>query len=259
MEDARALQLFGEYLKSRRAVPPLGELVSPPDLIGDDPIIGSLAIFYDRAQDTLRELSNALNDFYTHINVVNAWLPIYSACEQGEKLDLLIDHILPVSTLALGAPQALRGRLLFAAAMCCDRANFELFRDDPQLHLGEKTHLTMKVASKIGRPWEAWKELPPIFEELRGLRESEITTDFRNQREHGHPRRIGIGLTSVLHVEQTEDGKAWSYGVWPPIEIETVVAVSVQQHAVACRAYSAYKGLIAEQLAALKTRAAEFE
>lgn len=251
MDDDRALEHYGEFRKNYRAQAVV-ERVVPVATLGDgNPIPLAIMPFIDLASDTLRELSNTINDFRRLINVLAAWLPIYNRCETKEKLELLLEHIRAPASLALSAPQAIKGRLVFASAMSSGHTNYELHRDDPELQWSGKGHLTMKIASRVGQPWASWKTLAPILNELgRGAIYAE-TDDYRNQREHGHPRNIGIGLTAMFTVEDTKEGRSWDFGTRPAIPLESVIGVSIEQHAAVCSAYDAYCELTKEQFTAL--------
>lgn len=220
MDDDRALELYGEFRKNYRAQVVVERVVPVATLDKGNPIPLAKVPFYDLASDTLRELSNTINDFRRWINVLAAWLPIYNRCETEEKLDLLLEHIGTSATLALSAPQAIKGRLIFASAMSCGHTNYELHRDDPERQWSGKGHLTMKIASRVGQPWASWKMLAPILSELGKGAIYDETDDYRNQREHGHPRNIGIGLTAMFTVEDTKEGRRWAFGARQAIPLE---------------------------------------
>lgn len=251
MEDARAVELYAEfrrnYQKKRVAT-----IVSSPDLAGGVTMPAfPMMIFHQTASDTFRELSNSTNDFRRWINMLAAWEPIYEACDQDEQLSLLVEHIAPFSALTLGAPQALRGRMMFAAATGCGHANYHLSSTRSDLQWNGSGHLSMSIASRIGQPWANWRRLAPVLSDLGRGSISEDTDDYRNQREHGHPRNIGMGLTALISVTESAGGRGWSFGSREAIPLETVINVAVGQHAVVVRAYEALCDLAHEQFEAL--------
>lgn len=251
MEDDRAVELYAAFRRNYRdkLVP---TIVSYPDLASGESMPASTLLMYNQiVSDSLRELSNSINDFRRCINMLSAWAPIYDASKQDEKLSLLVEHISPFSALALGAPQALRGRMMFAAATACGHANYQLSPASPELQWDGKGHLTMKKASSFGQPWVNWRLLAPILGELGHGSISEETDDYRNQKEHGHPRNIGMGITSFVSVTDHSGGRTMGLGSKEAISLETVIGVGVEQHGLAVRAYEALCDLAREQFDAL--------
>ncbi|MFK3602951.1 hypothetical protein HFV06_01200 [Pseudomonas fluorescens] len=250
MEDVRAVELYAEFRRSYQTKR-VTISVSSPDLADDLTMPAFPMMFHQAVSDPLREMSRSTNDFQRWINMLAAWEPIYEACNQDEKLSILGEHIAPISALVLGAPQALRGRMIFAAATGCGHANYHLSGTRPDLQWNGSGHLTMSVASRIGQPWAKWRQLAPILGELGRGSISEDTDDYRNQREHGHPRNIGMGLTASVSVTEDAGGRSWGFGSKEAIPLETVINVAVGQHAVVVRAYEALCDLAHEQFEAL--------
>lgn len=251
MEDDRAVELYAEFRRNYRDKR-VATIVSSPDISGGVTMPAMTLMMYHQAvADTLRELSNSTNDFRRWINMLAAWAPIYDACDQEEKLSLLCNHISPFSALALGAPQALRGRMLFAAATACGHANYQLSPTISPLQWNGSRHLTMLIASRIGQPWVNWRRLAPILGELGHGSIAEETDDYRNQREHGHPRNVGMGLTAFVSVTDHAEGRTLGLGSKDAIPLATVIGVAVEQHALVVRAYEALCDLVLEQFEAL--------
>lgn len=249
-EDDRAVELYAAFRNNYRDKR-VQTIVSNPRLSRGELMPQSLIFFNEIVADIIRELFNSTNDFRRWINVLAAWGPIYDVCDQNEKMNLHCDHIGPYSALALGAPQALRGRIMFAAATACGQANHILYPASPALQWSGSKHLTMLNASRIGQPWENWRRLAPILGELGQGSISEETDDYRNQREHGHPRNVGMGITTFVSVEDHAEGRTMGLGSKEAIPLETVIEVAVEQHAVVVRAYEALCDLAKEQFDAL--------
>lgn len=251
MEDDRAVELYTAFRGNYRDKL-VRTIVSSPDLAGGVTMPASTLLMYNQiVSDNLRELSNSINDFCRWINMLSAWAPIYEASEQDEQLSLLVEHISPFSALALGAPQALKGRMIFAAATACGHANYQLSPGSPELQWDGRGHLTMKKASTLGQPWANWRLLAPILGELGHGPISEETDDYRNQKVHGHPRNIGLGITVFVSVEDHAEGRTMGFGSKDAISLETVIGVAVEQHGLVVRAYEALCNLAREQFDAL--------
>ena len=254
MDDHRALELYAQFLTFRRQHSPMA-IVQPPDLHSGRSMAGPMIPFVENASDFLRELSNSINDFRRQVLTIEAWARVYESCGDDDRLSILVEFIRPFGTLALSAPQAIRGRIIHAAAIGCSHANHVLNRADNTLQWDGTGHLTMKVASRIGQPWASWKSLAPLLsQKLASGPIYELTDDFRNQQEHGHPRNIGIGLTaSVVTAEGDGGRRCWSIGSWEAISIATVLEQTAEQHAIAVEAYGLFCALAREQFEALLT------
>ncbi|MEE4220303.1 hypothetical protein V2I93_04200 [Pseudomonas viridiflava] len=251
MEDDRALELYAAFRKNYHH-PRIPTIVQIRDLSTGRTMPAMTVGVYDHAvSDMLRELSNSTNDFRRWINILAAWAPVYERCDRDEQLCILVETIRPYASLALGAPQALRGRMMFAAATACGHANFALFPTMPDLQWKNSGFLNMKIASRIGQPWTQWRLMAPALSELGHGLIAEETDDYRNQNEHGHPRNIGMGLTSYVAVTDHCGGRAMGLGSKEAISLETVIAVAADQHAVVVKAYEALCGLATEQFEAL--------
>lgn len=249
MTDERAIELFTEFRRNFHTSL-LSEYVEPPRLLGCETMRGEMAPFYGAASDTLRELGRSINDFKLWINTLNAWQPIYARSDQDEQFSLLLQHVRPYSALVLGAPQALRGRLIYAATACCGHANYDLHHSNQRLQWADG-HVNMKVASRVGQPWSKW---PVLAEALGNIGQgdfSDETDDFRNQREHGHPRNVALGLTSAIKVSIDGEYRIWALGSKQAIPFEDVIRLSVEQHPIVCRAYRAFCELVEEQFTTL--------
>ena len=252
MNDHRALELYAQYRTHSQEPSPL-TIVQAPNLSGGRTMHGTMIPFIEMASDFLRELFNSINDFRRHIKTLEAWRKVYESCGDEERLSILVEHVRPFATLALGGPQSIRGRIMNAAAISCGHANYVLHGRNPVLQWDGSGHLDMKIASKIGQPWAGWKALAPLLSQKLGRGPiHQLTSDFRNQLEHGHPRHIGLGLTASVEITKGSDGqRSWVIGARDAISIETVVEQASAQHALAVEAYELLCALAQEQFEAL--------
>ncbi|WP_153785184.1 hypothetical protein [Pseudomonas sp. EMN2] len=252
MDDLRAVELYAQFRTHYQKHSPL-PIVQSTHLSGGRTMTGAMIPFVESASDFLRELFNSINDFRRWILTLEAWGHVYDGCGDEDRLSILVEHIRPFATLALNGPQAIRGRIIHAAAVGCSHANNLLHRANTSLQWDGTGHLTMKVASRIGQPWASWKTLAPLLSERLGHGPiHDLTDDFRNQHEHGHPRNIGLGLTASVVVKERGSGqRSWSIGSREAISIATVIEQTSEQHALAVEAYGLFCALAKEQFEAL--------
>lgn len=273
MFDDRAIELYTQFRNYAQKLPPIVRPLLKP-LSDGQTMNGQMMLFVEAASDFSRELFNSVNDIARSLLMLKAWKQVYDECSLYEQFDLLLEHIRPHSTLALGAPQAIRGRFMYAAAVCCSQANRVLYPDRPELAWTGKGNMYMPIASKVGQPWHKWKELAPILSEgLSFGAISELTGNFRNATEHGHPRNIGMGITSSVELSEIEipsrlkpcggtteitHKQAWTVSVREAIPLGTVIEVLTEQYALALKAYELLNDLLQDQFNALQTKTHPF-
>lgn len=257
METERAVELYQQYLtnydsQSAIAIMPQFELSSG----STHPVAAMLHL--EAADDFLRELFNSINSVRRWLSMIKAWLPIYESCSQDEQLELLLCHITPVSELVLAAPQALRGRMIFAAAAASNIVNNEFFTDDERLQYDhDKTHINIKLAQKVGSPWLAWPAFAQALGQVNPDSWSARTSNFRNAREHGHPRNIGLGLVNVITTKGVGKERRTGFGTLPAIPLHTVLECGIERHGAITTAYQALGALLQQQHLALTKGSAE--
>lgn len=252
MDDLRAIELYTQFRTQYHQHSPL-PIVQAPYLSGGRAMVIQVVPFIEISSDFLRELSNSINDLRRWILTLEAWGRVYDSCEDEDRLSILVEFIRPFATLALSGPQAIRGRIIHAAAVGCCHANYLLHSDVKSLQWNGTGHLTMTVASRIGKPWLSWRNLAPLLSKKLGYGLiHDLTDDFRNQHEHGHPRNIGLGLTaSVVVVEGSGENRSFTIGAREAISIATVIEQTIEQHAIAVEAYNLLYALAKEQFEAL--------
>lgn len=216
------------------------------------------------SSDALREIANTINDFGRNIGAIRAWHPIFEEADVPEKHEILIDHIRPLAVLCLGAPQAIRGRLIHAATASSHHANIFLDRE-PNRPSWNGAYVSMSIARKVSRPWSSWPALSAALTSLGDDEFGQATGMFRNEHEHGHPRSIGIGNTRFVrridpansagnNLFNTSDEEiaeeVWTIGSHEPLDIADLLPLFDKQCELALAAFGAYHDLLTEQLAA---------
>lgn len=263
VNEDKAIEFYKQFRVERRTalIPPFAPYPKP--FSGDRFHFLSMP-FNWVAADALREIANSINDFGRYIHYLHAWQPIFEGANQDDQQSLLLEHIRPFTVLCLGAPQALRGRLIYAASMTSYHAN--RFRVWPKgAPKWDGTNANMKVAKKVSDQWSSWPALAAALGVMGQGQFSEATSNFRNENEHGHPRAIGIGVISTvkrttdkegmfkMHMKQDdpdEPREVWAFGEQAPMALKDLLPLLVQEHAYALDAFNAYLALVEEQHAA---------
>lgn len=257
MEDSRSLELYANFLANFQTCD--APAITDRILLTEESSFEPAAGFFEQQCDCfLRELFNSINRFRRDIKALSAWMPIFNACSDSEKLDLIVDHLGAIAERALGAPQAIRGRIIFAAATGASLANHEFFSDSAALQWNhECKNLTIKTLSKIEQPWFAWPDLAAALDQINPKEWSKEVGDFRNAREHGHPRGIGLGLTYELIIKGNGADREITFGSRYQIGISTVIRLCTERHPFVVNAYRALGTLLTHQLEALMRDSAD--
>jgi hypothetical protein len=243
--DDRAIKLYAEFRSNLRTAKRLGVAPYPRPFEGGSFDILTMP-FHAVAQDALREIANAINGFGRYIHSLYAWQSIYEKATGEDQYNLLLDHIRPLSSLCLTAPQALRGRLIHAATATSYHANLFLKWDGarPDWNGG---HTSMKTAKSMSEAWPSWPALAISLSRMAESSFQEATSDFRNQHEHGHPRSIALGHINVIRRIETNGRIGWSFGQQEPMQLSELLPVIEQEHDYALVAFTAYLEMVKEQ------------
>lgn len=263
INEDRAIEFYKQFRKELRTAPLPGIAPYPRPFEGGKFHILAMP-FNTVAQDALREIANSINDFGRYIHYLHAWHVIFERVSEDDRYNLLLEHVRPYTVLCLGAPQALRGRLIYAATATSFHAN-RFLTWPAGMPKWDDGHTSMKTAKATGEKWSTWPALAAELNILGQDQLSEATDDFRNKHEHGHPRGIGIGHIStvrrVLNPEKVFDSLAgqplsdkpresWSFGEQTPMQLADLLPLLEQEHATALRAFKAYLAMVEEQHAA---------
>lgn len=263
IKDDRAIELYTEFRKELRAAPLFEIAPYPRPFEGGSFNILAMP-FHTVAQDALREIANSINDLGRYIRFLHAWHVIFERVSEDDRYNLLLEHVRPYTVLCLGAPQALRGRLIYAATATSFHANH--FLTWPMgMPKWDGGHTSMKTAKAMSEKWAAWPALAAELNVLGQDQLSQATDDFRNKHEHGHPRGIGMGHISVVKrvvkPEKVFDSlggqplsnkpmESWSFGEQSPMQLAELLPLFEQEHARALQAFKAYLAMVEEQHAA---------
>lgn len=244
MTEARFVELYKTFRVGLRDAVRLELAPYPRPFAGGS--FNLLAMpFHEVAQDALRELANGINEFRGYIRSLDAWRPIYDGLSENEQHEMLIEHVRPLAVLCLGAPYALRGRMIYSA--CAASYHSGHFVDWPEGRpewRGE--HSSWTKAERLAKRWNAWPALGQALTALNGEAFNAFTSDYRNNHQHGQPRAIAIGHVAAIK-RLPGERNSWSFGHYEPLAIDTLIAPLVEEHRRSLVAFRAFLALIEEQ------------
>ncbi|MDU9031737.1 hypothetical protein NHG95_01130 [Pseudomonas corrugata] len=247
--DERAVEFYSEYQLARRNIPMLQVAPYPKPFSGGT--FEPLALpFHSVAQDALREIANSINDFGRYVRALKAWNQIYQKASKEDQYVLLLEHVRPLATLCLTAPQALRGRFIYAATSTSYYAN-AFSNQTASRPKWTGSHTDMKTAKTVSQNWSTWPALAAALNRIGRDVFNRATSDFRNQHEHGHPRSIELGHIGVVQKIEIHGRTGWSLGQQEPMKISELLPTLEQEHGYAMDAFTAYLAMVEEQNASV--------
>lgn len=252
MDDKQAIEYYRQYRENYRdyaGLPVVSAFELPSDLLGP------MLPFSQSSLALMLELFNSVNSFRRLIIQLLAWKKVLDGCGPSDKYDLLLEQVSPLAIFALNTPAGIRGRTIYAAAVCTTHTNHVLFPANVDLMWLGNGNMSMGIASRVGKPWAGWKALAPVLSgQLAHGAIHDLTDSFRNNHEHGYPRNIELGLTSVLTFDYAGGKSSFAMGTKSPIPLATVIQVCIEQHALAVETYDLLCSMLTEQFEALRTR-----
>ncbi|TPN46368.1 hypothetical protein [Mesorhizobium sp. B1-1-7] len=69
------------------------------------------------------EIANEINALINYAHRLAAWEEVMRPLTDQRKLDVLVEFVSPIASLALGMPYSIRSRFLFAAVHLCHQVN----------------------------------------------------------------------------------------------------------------------------------------
>lgn len=243
MTDDRAIELYAQFRAGLpfAKCPPLAPYPKPFASHKQRSLFSVL--FYETAQDALREIPNAINDFQRYIWHLDAWRAIYAELSEEEQHDLLLNHVRPLAACCLNAPYSLHGRIFYAAALVSHHAN--RFLDLDKRPDWPKT-VFYKDAKKIAGHWPEWAAIKNALDGMNAKEFISATKDYRKNYHHGQPPQIELGHISKVSPDAI-DKNTWTFGVVEPLVLDSLIPLLVLEHARALAAFDAFTALVAAQ------------
>jgi len=142
-------------------------------------------------------ISNSINEFLRYINSLEAWGNIIKNKEKNDKLEIIIEFIIPIATLVLNMPFVIRERLIYSAVHLSHQSNYT-----KGINWGNEdvieNEISFNVADKICFRWNAYYKLKKSLEIIASNKYREDTKDFRNKYHHRYSLGIELGNTEFI-------------------------------------------------------------
>lgn len=196
-----------------------------------------------------REIANAINQFVNYVHRLEAWAIAIEPLNTKQTLEVLIEFVEPIATLALNLPYAIRSRFIFAVAHLAHQANRLLdgaaWKDD--LRLDDK--INFQDADLHAGRWPAYLNLKQCLETISASDYRDATANFRNKYNHRFPTGIVVGITGLVtrYVDDKTKSVSYDFGGIPALAIDHLIPPLSAQRDRCLKAFDAFKLLIREQ------------
>jgi hypothetical protein len=210
------------------------------------------AAYAEMFREFSSELANVVNSLTRYTHQLKAWRDVVDSLDDNGKINVAVDFIEPLGTLALNLPYVIRSRFIFAAAHLCHQAGrtkVEGWKDD--LPLDDEIYFLQ--ADKAGKSWKQYGKFKLRLERVGDKTYQARTHDFRNRYNHRFSPRIVIGQTGLVTRRVNPTSKAVSYGFGGigPLTLPLVVELLEQQCKYCYAAFEAFQKLVQEHEAAI--------
>ena len=208
-------------------------------------------------QEFSQELANIVNDLTHYTHQLKGWRDLVHALNDKARMDVAIEFIEPLGTLALNLPYVIRSRFIFAAAHLCHQAGrtkVKGWKDD--LPLDEEIYFLQ--ADKAGKPWKQYGKFKLKLERVGNKTYQAKTHDFRNRYNHRFSPRIVMGLTGLVtrRINPASNTVSYGFGGIGPLTLDLIVELLEQQCRYCYAAFEAFQKLVQEHEAAITPAAA---
>jgi hypothetical protein len=214
-------------------------------------IPGTAIVLNNALSRAMVEIPNQINGFGQMIRKLEAWDLVIDELDHEQVFSLSIEHIEPLTNLAISATQAIRGQMIYATVECGALMNSIIGKPT---HWNGQTNTNMKVAKSVAEKWRGWPALAQRLTLLEAEELNEVSGHFRNNFQHGAPRQLVIGLTEHIKWIQYDDGTfSWGIGTQEPIKPGEIIPHLKSAHHDLLKAHEALIELVKEWESAVLT------
>ena len=115
---------YRNFIRIREIVVPSGQLVPYDWIICLDTWHVSYMAYSQMLNEHACELANCINELRRLTLSLDAWDKLlYSKCDDYQRLELVIEFIDPIATVAINLPYVIRSRFIYSIAHLCHQAN----------------------------------------------------------------------------------------------------------------------------------------
>jgi len=243
--DHTLIALYTKFQEARRS---LRELY--PGLRHDDSFLESRS--YDHpasmmimlmAQEHILTATNTINRLSYDLHSLTAWSKVFQSATEDERMQALYEFVTPIAAHSLSMPYSIKQILVKSVSQLSHQTNRFCINDWSERLLNEKPNF--KDAKRLAGRYHSWPALCAALSLLNSENFTNASDDYRNEFNHGFPRRIELGYTTIIRRDPKSASYEWRDA--PPLSISDLIPLLAAEHEAACDSYQAYIGLIKEQ------------
>ena len=162
-------------------------------------------IFHQLAENFIRELLNANNQFFTNIRKLSIWVDILNECPDELRNELIFEIVSPLGSYVIGTPYIIKQRYIYAAVMLSHQTQMQQNLDIRDSSLNER-NINMNT---VRRYRDSFESMPAFIDMLNQIDYGDyinITANYRNLNHHRIPPRIEVGLGMTFNRFRNPDG-----------------------------------------------------
>jgi hypothetical protein len=235
-------------------------------------------------EDHLSESTNYTNEWCMRLRDWQAWLDVIDAeTDKQQAMEIQWHFVVPLVFWCMLRPSAMRDLFGFIATHAVHQANLVVDRnyrdrlDEDAENRYMKRDQREQQLRRIGARWPGCKRFAACLTKVDSRAYRDRTFDYRNLASHGMAPRFEFGHTNFVRraaVSKSEvvpqmdrsfsseatSGKKtvrYDFGGTPPLKLREMHAANQSEFAHARAAFEAYRDLLRELLAAIRSAAAE--
>lgn len=248
MVDKR-IEIYAKFLECREAVSPVPELAAYDWLTLKKSLDFGWLAYVEFINEHHLELANSINELRNYLVSLRGWNEAIKILNEQERLDCVLENVVPLATLALLLPYVIRSRFLYSVAHLSHQAN-QLKRDDWKDDLPLDSEIYMRDADLHAGHWKSYGKLKQKLQKVANREFSDNTHDFRNSFNHRYSPRIEFGLSGLVKRRVDETGNvSYELGQTEPLKLELIIDLLQGQLSACHGAFTAYQKLVNEQSA----------
>ena len=221
LDDQTLLLLYTKFQGERRSLGELYPLVRHDDSFlesrrYDNPASMMVAMM---AQEHILTATNTLNRFSYDLHCLSAWRKVFESATEVERMQALYEFLSPIASHSLSMPYSIKQMFVKSVCQISHQTNRFHVNDWNESSLDEKPRFP--DAKRLAGRFRSWPGLCAAFSLLNSQKFTSASDNYRNELNHGFPRRIELGHTTIIR----RDPKSFSYE-WhdaPPLSIRDLV------------------------------------
>ena len=245
LDDHTLIVLYTKFQEERRS---LGERY--PGLRHDDSFLESRRydhpasmMFMLMAQEHILTATNTINRFSYDLHSLTAWSKVFQSASEEERMQALYEFLAPIAAQSLSMPYSIKQILVKSICQLSHQTNRFYVNDWSERLLNEKPKF--KDAKRLAERYHSWPTFCAALSLLNNQNFTNASDDYRNEFNHGFPRRIELGYTTIIRRDPKSASYEWRDA--PPLSISYLIPLLAAEHKAARDSYQAYIELIKEQ------------